>query len=60
MIEYWLEVSSVAKLTIRISQDVHEKLRWVAYKKRRSQQDILTEVIEKALADVEVPKEARE
>lgn len=45
------------RLTIRISEQLHEKLRWLAYKERRSQQVLLEEILEKALADVEAPKE---
>jgi plasmid stability protein len=38
-------------------EDIHEKLRWQAYKERRSQQAILLEIVTKALEKVEVPKE---
>jgi predicted transcriptional regulator len=47
------------RLTIRISDELHEKLRWLSYTERRSQQVILEQLLEKALAKVEVPKEAR-
>ena len=47
------------RLTIRISDELHEKLRWLAYKERRSQQVLLEELLEKALADVHVPEEAK-
>ena len=45
------------RLTIRISEELHEKLRWLAFRERRSQQVLLEEILEKALADVRVPKE---
>ena len=45
------------RLTIRVSEEIHEKLRWLSYKQRRSQQTILLEIVEKALAKVDVPKE---
>lgn len=45
------------RLTIRIPEELHEKLRWLCYKERRSQQVILEEILEGALADVQVPKE---
>jgi predicted DNA-binding protein len=48
----------MVRLTIRITDETHEKLRWLSYKERRSQQVILEEMIEKALAKVAVPKEA--
>lgn len=47
----------MVRLTIRIADELHEKLRWLAYKERRSQQVILEEILEKALAKVQVPKE---
>jgi len=57
---YWLlEVSQMVRLTIRITDELHEKLRWLSYRERRSQQVILEEILEKALAKVEVPKEER-
>lgn len=49
----------MTRLTIRISDELHEKLRWLAYTERRSQQAILLEVLEKALAKVKLPKEAQ-
>jgi predicted transcriptional regulator len=55
----FVEVSTMVRLTIRISEELHEKLRWLAYKERRSQQVLLEELLEKALADIEVPKEAK-
>ena len=51
-----LEVIAVVRLTIRISEELHEKLRWLTYKERRSQQVLLEEIIEKALKKIEVPK----
>lgn len=47
------------RLTIRMSEEMHEKLRWLYYQYKRSQQVILMEILEKALADVQVPKEER-
>lgn len=49
----------MVRLTIRIPDELHEKLRWLAYTERRSQQVILLELLEKALAKVKAPKEAR-
>ena len=46
------------KLTLVVPDKLHEKLRWLSYRKRRSQQAILLEIVEKALAKVDVPKEA--
>lgn len=47
----------MTRLTIRISEELHEKLRWMAFKERRSQQVLLEEILEKALGEVRVPKE---
>jgi hypothetical protein len=49
----------MAKLTLLVSDELHEKLRWLSYTERRSQHAILIEIVEKALAKVEVPKEGR-
>ena len=49
----------MVRITLRISKELHEKLRWHAYKERRSQQTILVEMLERALADIEVPEEGR-
>jgi len=47
----------MVRLTIRISEELHEKLRWLAFRERRSQQVLLVEILEKALAEVRVPEE---
>ncbi len=49
----------MAKLTLQVSKELHEKLRWLSYKERRSQQSILLQIVEKALAKVKPPKEVR-
>jgi len=49
----------MVRLMIRVPEELHEKLRWLAYTERRSQHAILLEIVEKALAKIEVPKEAR-
>jgi predicted transcriptional regulator len=47
----------MVKLTLRLTEELHDKLRWLAFKERRSQHAIVMELLEKALAKVEVPKE---
>lgn len=47
----------MVRFTLRMPEELHEKLRWLAFKQRRSQQVVLMEIIEKALADVKVPEE---
>ncbi len=50
----------MVRLTIRISEELHEKLRWLCFKDRRSQQTLLIEILEKALADVKLPEEDKQ
>ncbi len=50
----------MVRFTLRMPEDLHEKLRWLAYKERKSQQVVLMEIIEKALKDVQVPEEEQE
>jgi predicted DNA-binding protein len=47
----------MTRLTLRLPDEVHEKLRWLSYTERRSQQDIVLSILEKALEKVKVPKE---
>jgi len=47
----------MTRLTLRLPDELYEKLRWLAYKDRRSQHGILLEIIEKALEKTQVPKE---
>ncbi len=47
------------RASLRLPDELYEKLRWLAYKDRRSQHAILLDILEKALANVEVPEEAR-
>lgn len=49
----------MVRMTLRIPDDLHEKLRWLSYTERRSQQVVIEEILAKALADVKVPKEAK-
>lgn len=46
-------------MTIRMPDELHEKLRWLAFTERRSQHAIVLEMMEKALAKVQVPREGR-
>jgi len=48
----------MVRLTLRVSDELHGKLRWLSYKQRRSQHAIVLELLERALAKVQVPKEA--
>ena len=53
------EVVALVRLTIRLPEELRERIRWLAYKERRSVNSILLEVIEKALVDVKVPEGAK-
>jgi len=44
------------QFTLRLPEELHEKLRWLAFDKRISQHAIVLELLEKALADVKPPK----
>jgi len=50
----------MVRLSLRLPEELHEKLRWLAYTQRRSQHAIVLEIVEKALAKVAVPKEAEQ
>ncbi|MGB2754682.1 MAG: hypothetical protein WBD75_02035 [Phycisphaerae bacterium] len=47
-------------LTLRLPDELHEKLRWLAFRERRSQQAILLELVEKGLSKVKVPAEVKD
>ena len=49
----------MVRYTIRMSDELHEKIRWLAYKEHRSQHDIMLKILEQGLANVELPKEER-
>jgi predicted transcriptional regulator len=49
----------MVRVTIRMPDELHEKLRWLAFKERRSQHAIIIELLEKGLAHVQPPKEAK-
>ncbi len=49
----------MVRLTIRMPDELHERLRWLAFTERRSQHAIVLELLEKALAKVKLPKEAQ-
>ena len=47
----------MVRMTLRLPEERHDKLRWVAFKERRSQHSIVLELIERHLAKVEAPKD---
>jgi predicted transcriptional regulator len=54
------EVAIMVALTLRLPDELHEKLRWLAFKERRSQHAILLELVEKGLRKVQVPAEVKD
>ena len=46
----------MARITLRLPEDLHEKLRWLAYRDRMSQQSLLLEALAERLKDVHVPE----
>ena len=53
------EVTDMVRYTIRMSDELHEKIRWLAYQEHRSQHDIMLEILEQALKGVKVPEEMK-
>ena len=49
----------MAASLLRVPDDLRDKIRWLAFKERRSQNAIITEILQKALKDVKIPKEAK-
>ena len=47
----------MVQLTLRIPEELHEKIRWLAYKERRSQQTLILEALETAFGKVVVPSQ---
>jgi predicted transcriptional regulator len=47
----------MVRMSLRVPDELHEKLRWIAYKERRSQHSVVLEVLDKAMRKVEVPRE---
>lgn len=47
----------MVQMSLRVPDELHEKLRWLAYTERRSQHAIVLEMLEKALTKVHMPKE---
>jgi len=50
----------MAKLTLQLDDNLHQKLRWLSFKENKSQHAILIAAVKELLKDVKVPKEASE
>jgi predicted DNA-binding protein len=49
----------MAASLLRLPDDLHDKIRWLAYKEKRPQTKIIIEILQKALSGVKIPKEAK-
>ena len=49
----------MVQYTIRMPDEMHDKLRWKAYKERRSQHEIILEILRKGLEHVQLPEEEK-
>ncbi len=47
----------MAKWILNLPEELHEKLRWLAFKHRRSQKEIVIEILERSLEHIQPPKE---
>ena len=47
-------------ISLRLPDELYEKLRWLAFKERCTQHSVIIEALEKVLKDVKVPKEVQE
>ena len=47
------------RFTLRLPEEVYEKIRYVAYKERKSQNTVIIETLEKALEPINVPTEEK-
>ena len=49
----------MTRLTLRLPDELHERLRWLSYSQRRSQHSIVLEILKEALKKVKVPEEGK-
>jgi hypothetical protein len=47
-------------LTVRMDDELYEKLRWISFKERCSQNAYVVELLKEALKNVKVPKEVKD
>jgi predicted transcriptional regulator len=50
----------MVRVSLRLPDDLHDKLRWLAYAERRSQHAIILELLKTSLKDVKVPRQGRQ
>jgi len=49
----------MVRYTVRMTDELHDRLRWLAFTERRSQHEIMLEALEERLKGVKPPKEAK-
>lgn len=50
----------MGNILVSLPDEIHDKVRWLAYKEKRSQVSIIRDALVEALKNVKVPKEAKE
>ena len=51
-------MSATANTVLRMPKELHEKIRWLSYKEKRSQNEIMLDILHKALEGIIVPEES--
>lgn len=46
----------MVRMSLRVPDELHEKLRWIAYRDRMSQHAVVLAILCEALSEVEVPE----
>ena len=49
----------MAKTLLRMPDDLHEKIRWISYRTKKSQNSIIVDILQKELQGVNIPEEAK-
>ena len=50
---------AVAAMLLRLPDDLRDKIRWLAYRDKRTQTAIVIEILQQGLKNVKVPKEVK-
>ena len=55
----WRNGMAIAAMLLRLPDDLRDKIRWLAFREKRTQTAIVIEILQTALKDVKMPKEAK-
>ena len=55
----WRKRMAIAAMLLRLPDDLRDKIRWLAFREKRTQTAIVIEILQTALKDVKMPKEAK-